>query len=825
MAGFELTIIESFQNMKLNQLLLSILCLFAITTTFSQPPTKDIKVSGKVIDEETKEPLEYATVAFFSKQQNKIITGGITDINGNFSIPVPTGVYDVTVEYISFKTVTLPNRNFTKDTNIGTILLGLDIEALDEVEIIAERTTVEIKLDKKIYNVGKDLTVRGGTVSDVLDNVPSVSVDVEGNVSLRGNDDVRILINGKPSGLVGLNSTEALRQLPAESIERVEVITSPSARYDAEGTAGILNIILRRSKLQGLNGAITLNTGFPFQAGVSGNINYRTGDLNFFNTTGYNYRETPGNSFTNTEFFNGDDPSSFLREERSFDRLRKGINSNTGVEWYINDYSSITTSIVYRNSDNESNTENFIDEIDANGNLINRTIRLDPELEDDKTIQYNFNYDTQFNGNSQHNLTFAFQYEDSNETEASLINQNGVDVENVLTDENQNEILLQADYVQPIGENGQFELGYRGQFQDLNTDYIVEFSDDGTNFTNNTDLSNNLNFIQHVNAFYSQYGNKLGDKFSFLLGLRVEDTRITINQVTSGDFEKKDYTQLFPTANLGFEITEDQSITLGYNRRIRRPRSRFINPFPSRSSASNLFQGNPDLDPSISDAFDIGYLNRLGKLTLNGSVYYQHATDVFSFVSLDTGTTVEIGGTEVPVIRRTPINLATNDRYGGEITATYRPNRKFNVNANFNLFQSITKGDFEGQNFDAENLSWFARVNAKYTLPGEIDWQTRLFYRGPSETAQSKNKGIFSTDLAFSKDLFKEKASLAFRVSDVFNIRKRRSESFTPTFQGVSEFQWRERSFNLSFTYRFNQKKKQDRGQRNGGDGDIEFEG
>jgi len=824
-AGFELTIIESFQNMKLNQLLLSILCLFAITTTFSQPPTKDIKVSGKVIDEETKEPLEYATVAFFSKQQNKIITGGITDINGNFSIPVPTGVYDVTVEYISFKTVTLPNRNFTKDTNIGTILLGLDIEALDEVEIIAERTTVEIKLDKKIYNVGKDLTVRGGTVSDVLDNVPSVSVDVEGNVSLRGNDDVRILINGKPSGLVGLNSTEALRQLPAESIERVEVITSPSARYDAEGTAGILNIILRRSKLQGLNGAITLNTGFPFQAGVSGNINYRTGDLNFFNTTGYNYRETPGNSFTNTEFFNGDDPSSFLREERSFDRLRKGINSNTGVEWYINDYSSITTSIVYRNSDNESNTENFIDEIDANGNLINRTIRLDPELEDDKTIQYNFNYDTQFNGNSQHNLTFAFQYEDSNETEASLINQNGVDVENVLTDENQNEILLQADYVQPIGENGQFELGYRGQFQDLNTDYIVEFSDDGTNFTNNTDLSNNLNFIQHVNAFYSQYGNKLGDKFSFLLGLRVEDTRITINQVTSGDFEKKDYTQLFPTANLGFEITEDQSITLGYNRRIRRPRSRFINPFPSRSSASNLFQGNPDLDPSISDAFDIGYLNRLGKLTLNGSVYYQHATDVFSFVSLDTGTTVEIGGTEVPVIRRTPINLATNDRYGGEITATYRPNRKFNVNANFNLFQSITKGDFEGQNFDAENLSWFARVNAKYTLPGEIDWQTRLFYRGPSETAQSKNKGIFSTDLAFSKDLFKEKASLAFRVSDVFNIRKRRSESFTPTFQGVSEFQWRERSFNLSFTYRFNQKKKQDRGQRNGGDGDIEFEG
>lgn len=806
-------------------ILLTIICLFSVTNSQAQPPEfKDVKVSGRVIEAETQQPLEYATIVFFSKRDNKIVTGGITDIKGDFNIPVPKGLYDVSIEYISYKTKVLPNKQFDSNTNLGTILLELDFEALDAVEVIAERTTVEIKLDKKIYNVGKDLTVRGGTVSDVLDNVPSVSVDVEGNVALRGNDDVRILINGKPSGLVGLNSAEALRQLPAEAIERVEVITSPSARYDAEGTAGILNIILRRSKLQGLNGALTLNTGFPFQAGVSANINYRTGDLNFFNTTGYNYREIPGNSFTNTEFFNGDDPSSFLREERDFDRIRKGLSTNMGVEWYVNDYSSITTSLVYRNSDNESNTENYIDELNANGDLVNRTIRLDPEFEDDKTIQYNFNYDTQFKGNSQHKLTFAFQYEDSNETEASLINQNGIDVENVLTDENQNEILLQADYVQPIGADGQFELGYRGQFQDLDTDYIVEFSDDGNTFVNNTDLSNNLNFIQHVNAFYTQYGNKLGDKFSFLLGLRVEDTRITIDQVTSDDFEKKDYTQLFPTANLGFEITEDESITLGYNRRIRRPRSRFINPFPSRSSASNLFQGNPDLDPSISDAFDIGYLNRLGKLTLNGSVYFQHATDVFSFVSLDTGTTVEIGGTQVPVIKRTPVNLATNDRYGGEITATYRPNRKFNVNANFNIFQSITKGDFEGQNFDAENLSWFARVNAKYTLPGNIDWQTRLFYRGPSETAQSKNKGIFSTDLAFSKDLFKEKASLAFRVSDVFNIRKRKSESFTPTFQGVSEFQWRERSFNLSFTYRFNQKKKQNRGER-GGDDDIEFEG
>ena len=244
---------------------------------------KDVNISGKVIDQETKEPLEYATIAFFSKQQNKIVTGGITDAKGNFSIPVPAGVYDVRIEYISFKTITLADRRLIADANLGTFEMELDAQALDEVEVIAEKTTVEIRLDKKIYNVGKDLTVSGGTVSDVLDNVPSVSVDVEGNVALRGNDNVQILINGKPSGLVGLNSTDALRQLPAESIEKVEVITSPSARYDAEGTAGILNIILRRSKLQGLNGAITLNAGHPDSYGASGNINFRTGDVNIFN--------------------------------------------------------------------------------------------------------------------------------------------------------------------------------------------------------------------------------------------------------------------------------------------------------------------------------------------------------------------------------------------------------------------------------------------------------------------------------------------------------------------------------------------------------------
>jgi len=817
--------------------------LTLITGIYSFGQQKEIKVTGKIVDNETKEPLEYATISFLNSKDNKVVTGGITQENGEFSINVPAGIYTVSFEYISFKTTKITKQKLFKNTNLGTIGLGLDTESLEDVVVIAEKTTVEIKLDKKIYNVGKDLTVSGGTVSDVLDNVPSVSVDVEGNVALRGNDNVRILINGKPSGLVGLNSTDALRQLPAESIERVEVITAPSARYDAEGTAGILNIILRRSKLQGLNGAITINTGYPLQAGISGNLNYRTGDLNFFTTTGYNYREVPGNSLSETRFFNivqdpdnPDDPNAlidlpdtFLNEERDFDRVRKGLNTNIGLEWYINDSSTLTTSFLYRSSDNQSNTTNVITRPDENGTILSRNVRLDPETEDDVTKQYSLNYNKDFN-DSGHKLTFDFQIEQSNEIEDSRITQdNTPKIELVNTDENQNRILLQTDYVLPIGKKSHFELGYRGNFNELDTEFLVKT--DSLSFIEiDTNLTNNLIYREQVNAVYSQFGHKTG-KFSYLFGLRIEGTRITINQKTTNIFSKKNYTDVFPTINIGYEITKKQSLTLGYNRRIRRPRSRFINPFASRSSATNLFQGNPDLDPSYSNAFDIGYLNRLGKLTLNSSVYYNRATQVFSFIAENTGELANIGIDEngevikVPVRRRTPVNLGSSDRYGFEFTLTYSPNRKWRLNGSFNAFQNNIRGDVNGQNFDADNFSWFARLSNKLTLPAKVDWQTTAFYRGPSEDAQTKRDGLLSVNLAFSKDLFKEKASLTFNVSDLFNSRKRQSVSTTDTFITDGEFQWRERSFTLSLTYRFNQKKKRQRSRRNFNGGNEEFEG
>lgn len=799
------------------KLINSFILLFA-ALSFAQ--TKELTVTGKIVEDSSNFPLEYATVVFKDVNNPSSITGGITDANGNYNVNVSKGTYSISFEYIGFKTFTVNNKTINQNTDLGTTTLSVDAEALDEVEIVAEKTTVDIRLDKKIYNVGKDLTVRGGTVSDVLDNVPSVSVDVEGNVALRGNDNVRILINGKPSGLVGLNSTDALRQLPAESIEKVEVITSPSARYDAEGTGGILNIILKRSKLEGLNGAISTNVGYNPTAGINGNINFRTGNINIFNTTGYSYRESPGNSFTSTQYASS---GNFLDETNVFERVRKGLTTNFGVEWYINDSASLTTSLVYGDRNNERNTLNLLEQFDSNRNLLSTTTRLDPELEDDKSIQYALNFQKNFK-ESGHVLTFDFQYEDNQEDENSLVQVDNVVSERVTTLEDQNRILLQTDYVLPIGENSQFEAGYRGNFNNTATDYIVDTLNVNTNqFDTNRDLSNLLNFREYLNAVYTQYGSKFG-KFSFLLGLRLENTQITIDQPTSGSFNKKNYTGLFPTVNLNYEITDRENITLGYARRLRRPRGFFLNPFPSRSSITNIFQGNPNLDPSYSGQFDLGYLKRWNKFTFNTSAYYAHATDGFSFVSFDTGETVNVNGEELAVINRTPINLATEDRYGFEFTLTYNPSKKWRINGNFNFFQNETKGTTpNGLSLDNTNNSWFARISNKYTLPGSIDWQTNINYRGPNADAQNQSEGILSANLAFSKDLFNERASIALNVNDVFNSRIRKTETTTPTYNAYSEFQWRERSFNLSFTYRFNQQKK--RAQRNDYGGDEEFEG
>ncbi len=801
------------------------LFIFIINTN-----AQNITVSGSVIEAETNQKLEYATIVF-TPINGKKVTGGITDSNGKFNIDVRPGTYNISVEFLSLKTKTFNNKTLDKDTNLGVISLSPSAEALDEVEIIAEKSTVEIRLDKKIYNVGKDMTVKGGSASDVLDNVPSVNVDAEGAVSLRGNENVRILIDGKPSALVGLTGTDALRNLPAEAIEKVEVITSPSARYDAEGTAGILNIVLRKGKITGFNGSINLTVGNPDMVRISPNLNYRTKKLNLFSNFGYSYRKGPGNSQSYFTNYDNDEIIGFRNEDRVFDRKSNNFNASLGLEYYINKNSSITGSFFYRNSNDDDVATNISTFFDANSVLLNTENRIENEKEDGNDKQYSINYTNNFDGKGK-KLSVDLQYGDSEESEPA-----NVYVNNALSEQNSQittsqEKLLQIDYVLPIGEKSQFELGHKSTLQDLNSDFRVR---DANNDPLPNDPSNAIEFKQNIYAFYTQYGSKI-NKFSYLLGLRTEITDIDLNVLTTNQFSDKNYTEWFPTINLGYEVNDEQNFTLGYSRRLRRPRHWFLNPFESRSSATNVFRGNPDLDPTFTSSFDLGYNTKINKFNLGASVYYQYSTDIIQRVSILEER--DVNGIQTDVTVTQPINLNDENRYGFEFTTNYNPSKKVRLSASFNYFKFNTdaftyvytagNGSQVTTNLDEVNeSSWFTRFNSRITLPAKIQWQTRIMYRGPQKNAQSERKGMFMTNLSFSKDVFKEKASLVLNVSDLFNSRKRESTTYLyddlGNLRSINDgtFQWRERQISLSFTYRFNQKKKRERTRQEGGD----FEG
>ena len=808
----------------MKRIILTLLLIGLSNTLFAQrsnnaPRVAKIKITGNVNDSETSQPLEYATISMVNERFPDRIQGGITDAKGNFDIEIFPGKYNVTIEYIGFEKITLENKEIRETTSLGNFALTINSESLEEVELIGERTEVEIRLDKRVYNVGRDITVRGGSVTDVMDNIPAVSVDVEGNISLRGNDNVRILINGKPSGLVGLSGPAALRQLPAESIEKVEVVTSPSARYEASGTAGILNIILKKDELIGFNATFIANAGIPENLGGTATLNWRTKKLNIFSTTTYRDQKSLGGGIFNSEYFNGDLPSTFANETRDYDRVRKNYFINLGAEYYFNDKTSLTISGFVRDSNNTSDASTEIDDLNANGDILKTVSRLQEEAEEDNSSQLTANFTKKFNDDG-HELVAEIQLQKSAEDEFADITNSDSPSETAGTLESQTRNLFQLDYVWPIDKNTQFEFGYRGDFSSQENDYEIAIFKNGE-FVRDTDLSNVLLFEQNINALYTQFGKKI-NKFSYLVGLRMENTNIVIDQKTTNDFKEKKYTNFFPTLNLSYEFSEEENITLGFSRRIRRPRSWSLNPFPSRSSVTFFRQGNPDLDPSYSSTFDFGYLKRWEKFTFNGSAYYQKATQVITRITEATGEVVRVSEDpliEIPSLRATSINLAENNRIGTEFTLTYAPSRKFRLSGNFNIFNSETIGNYNNQVFDAEIVSWFARINGNVTLPKGWTAQLRGFYRGPNATAQNRSKGFFVLSGAINKDVLKKKGTLSFNASDLLNSRRFRNTTTTERFINYFEFQWRRPSYVMTFTYKINERKN-DRRRRNQSYGD-----
>ncbi|MFT4664301.1 MAG: ferric enterobactin receptor [Polaribacter sp.] len=782
---------------------------------FSKPVIK-----GNVIDSNNELPLEFATVTLMNAADSSVVTGGITDEKGSFLIESRPGNYIVKIEFISYKNQYRDNIKLGKNNpkaDLGTISLSPDANLLNTVEVRAEKSQLNIALDKKVFNVGKDLANRGGSATDVLDNVPSVSVDIEGNIALRGSGNVRILINGKPSGLVSGN-TNGLKSIPASSIDRIEVITNPSARYEAEGMSGIINIILRKEQQKGLNGSFDLTLGYPTQYGAAINMNYRRKNLNFFTNIGINQQEGPGGGYENREFTTGD-TTEITRQER--DHLRGGLTRNIrlGADYFINDKNILTTSFLWSVSDQNNITDlKYEDFINSINNPIGISRREDNEEEDEVELEYAMTYRKIFSKEG-HELTTDLRYQDNSEIELSdyvqsyfnkedLPSGQANDFQQSSNDEGERQTIFQMDYVHPFSKEKKFETGIRSSFRRIKNNYKVEELDLNEEWQALIGLTNEFSYNEDIYAAYASYGDKIG-KFSYQGGLRMEYTDILTKSKETNEEIPKSYINFFPSVNLSYDLPKSNAIQLSYSRRIVRPRFRLLNPFSSFSDDRNLRVGNPDLDPEFTDSYELGHIKYWDKGSLASAIFYRYSTDVIDRIR-------EVNENDGTTISR-PQNLATRNEYGFEFVASYNPTKRIRINGDVNFLRSITDGSSQGQDFNADTYTMSGRIMTKLTILKSVDSQISYNYRAPRKTTQGTRNSIHSMDVALSKDVLKNNGTITFSIRDLFNSRKWIYTTELENLYADGEFQWRARSLVLTFNYRLNQKKQRGRGGRGRG--------
>lgn len=789
-----------------------------------------VQLKGTVVDAETGQGVEFATVSIYAQRDSSIVAGGLTDIDGKFNIQSRPGKLYAVVEFLSFASKTIPGimaKPQSDPIDLGIINLETDSEMLDEVEVVAERSSMQFSLDKKVFNVGKDLSRAGTTAIDVLENVPSITVDIEGGIALRGSENVRILVDGKPSGLVGVGDATGLRSFPANMIERVEVITNPSAKYEAEGMAGIINIVLKKTEKQGFNGSIDVTGGFPLTAGLAFNLNYRQEKFNWFLNYGIRLRENPGFGTTESRL-TSDEFTQFSDQRR--DHLRGGLNNTLrfGADYYFSEKDILTTAFSYRRGDEDNEVDLVYrdrTELLSTGEILDSelTRRFDDEIEVEDKLELSLTYrKTIAKG---HEWVTDFRFQDNTEVESSDlseryfdINENPLNIPDLLqrsgNSEGERLSILQSDYTWPMSKESKLEAGVRASLREIKNDYLVEeFNDDDDVWNSLPGLSNNFNYDENIYAAYLIYGNKIG-QFSYQVGLRSEFTDVNTELEQTEESNPRSYIDVFPSAHINYAFTEKLQAQVSYSRRINRPRFWDLNPFFTFSDARNFFSGNPNLDPEYTNSYEVSMVGYLENGSVSSSLYYRRSTDVIRrTIFVDSTDTV------IRTIRR-PENLDTRDDFGLEVSANYRI-KKVNLTASANFFRSITLDQEIG---DADTYSWFGRMSANTKLTKSMDAQISLNYRGAQETAQGRRLGVGSIDLGWSKDLLKNKATLTLSVRDLLNSRKRRSLTILENYFAESEFQWRARTITATFNYRINQKKKRSRGGRGGpGGGGDEF--
>jgi outer membrane receptor protein involved in Fe transport len=739
----------------------------------------------------------------YTEADSGMVANTTTDVDGSFSLSVPPGSYYLDVRFLGYDNFRRGGVRTSADgpaVELGTLRMAQAGVALEAVEVVTERSQMVMKLDKRVFNVGKDLTGAGNTAADILNNVPSVNVDPEGNISLRGSNGVRILVDGKPSAMLSSGDVDALRRMQGDIIASVEVITNPSARYEAEGEAGIINIILKKNKQKGVNGSFGATLGAPQNYGASYSLNYRRNQFNLFSNFGINYRRSPGGGSSDQRFLN-EDGSLRTRFTSETDQNRGGLGGNLqlGTDWFINDRNQLTGSLLYRRSSDDNRTTVIYRDFDDDGQLLETTRRFTLEDSDNQNLESSLNYKRTYPDHEDHEWTAVVQYILDDDLELSDITQTedggGDDalLQRASNTEYETNLLLQTDYVRPFGDSLKVEGGLRATLRTIRNAFLVEEADPGGLYSVVAPFDDELLYTENIGAAYVIGAGEFGD-FGVQAGLRAELSDVTAALEKSGDTNEQDYLNFFPSASVSYRASEETQWQVSYSRRLSRPFFRLLLPFSNYNDPRNNGIGNPTLFPEYTDSYEVSWLRYLTSGSVLASVYYRYTTGVIQRLILpaDDGTTI-----------RFPVNLGDRGAYGIELNFNYEPSDWWKVTTDFNLYRARVEGSYREQSYGADISAWSGRIANTLDLSQRLQGQISFDYNAPQDTPQGRDLATYALDIGASLTVLKGQGTLTLSGRDLFNTRLQRTIINEATYTAESEFQWRRaQQVVLSFLYR-----------------------
>lgn len=781
---------------------------FFYTTTqiFAQSPSVRmqgnmpaiISIAGQIVDGNTKKGIPFATVSIISVRDNKVVTGDVADEKGYFKInelkPGRVKILYSFIGYVSLTSDTLFLNPAKPEVVLGVIKLFTSTKQIAQATVQAERGMLQMAIDKKVFNVEKNVLANGGSANDVLQTIPSITVDLEGNLSLRGSGNVTVLIDGRPSTLTGTDRNAVLEQIPSSAIESVELITNPSAKYDPDGTSGIINIVLKKNKQASLNGSVNSSV-------TSGTGRYNLGyNLNFKNkkwniSTGYSLRRNQ----VNTKSLNT--RTNFNVDTTFTDQTGLNHNENTnhvirlGVDRYINSRSTIGFTSTFSNSNKLSNGVSDNTNYNVSHLQTDALSRLNTSTDKNLNLDLGLNYRKTFLKPKEEltaDMSFSKNTTDANAIYGTTSTINTFHLyQNAISDGAVNLAALKLDYTNPIDEQSKLETGFKVSYRSNDADYKV--SDNSTGDTVlNINQSNHFIYAELIKAAYANYSKTIG-QWGIQVGLRAEHALIETDQRTIGVKNKTPYLSFFPSVYFARKLSTDQEIQLNYTRRINRPQVNNLNPFTDFSDPRNLRTGNPNLKPEYVDAYELSYIKYWKKNTLTSTVYLRQTND-----QIQRYRTVDTLGVSTVTFQ----NLNFSRNFGFEFIAVTELMKYWTLTSNLNLFRNeIAALNNSAEVKSGSNSS--IKLMSTTKLPKLIDIQISGNYNSAGVTAQGEFKEMYSFDLGFKKDLFKNKAVLSVNISDLFNTRMMRFDSYGINFSQYTKFKRDTQFLTFSLIYKF----------------------